>query len=196
MLYDGRTVACIDMSFLHEGLPPMKLEAEWKAPKHSEPELPEEGLTGYLNQLMSELNIASKEWVIRQYDHEVQGGTVIKPLVGVANDGPSDAGVVRPLLDSMAGIVVSNGMNPCYGDIDTYHMTACAIDEAIRNSIAVGGSLNRSRCSTTSAGATRSTTRRRRRTASTSWRSSCGRTGRYTITRRPSGRPASPARTR
>ncbi len=141
VLYDGRTVACIDMSFMHEGLPPMKLEAEWKAPKHSEPELPEEGLTGYLNQLMSELNIASKEWVIRQYDHEVQGGSVIKPLTGIANDGPSDAGVVRPLLDSMAGIAVSNGINPFYGDIDTYHMTACAIDEAIRNIIAVGGSL-------------------------------------------------------
>ena len=129
------------MQFLHDGLPPMKLTAEWKAPKYPEPELPEEELTGYLNQLMSELNIASKEWVIRQYDHEVQGGSVIKPLTGVENDGPSDAGVVRPLLDCMAGIAVSNGINPLYGDIDTYHMTACAIDEAIRNIIAVGGSL-------------------------------------------------------
>ena len=141
VLYDGQTVACIDMQFLHEGLPPMKLAAEWKAPKHPEPELPGEDLTGYLNQLMSELNIASKEWVIRQYDHEVQGGSVIKPLVGIADDGPGDAGVIRPLLDSMAGIAVSNGINPFYGDIDTYHMTACAIDEAIRNIIAVGGSL-------------------------------------------------------
>ncbi|OPY29265.1 MAG: phosphoribosylformylglycinamidine synthase II [Methanocella sp. PtaU1.Bin125] len=141
VLYDGKTVACIDMHFLHEGLPPMKLEAEWKAPKHPEPELPEEALTGYLNQLMSELNIASKEWVIRQYDHEVQGGSVVKPLTGIANDGPGDAGVVRPLLDRMSGIAVSNGINPFYGDIDTYHMTACAIDEAIRNIIAVGGSL-------------------------------------------------------
>ncbi len=140
-LYGGKTVACIDMHFLHEGLPPMKLSAEWKAPKYPEPDLPEEELTGYLNQLMSELNIASKEWVIRQYDHEVQGSSVIKPLTGVENDGPSDAGVIRPLLDSMAGIAVSNGINPFYGDIDTYHMTACAIDEAIRNIIAVGGSL-------------------------------------------------------
>ena len=66
--------------------------------------------------------------------------SVIKPLVGKANDGPSDA-VLRPLLDSMEGVIVANGICPRYSDIDTYHMVACAIDEAIRNVIAVGGSL-------------------------------------------------------
>ncbi len=141
IFYDGKTVACIDLEFLHDGLPEMKLQAEWNQVKHTEPELPVEGLTGYLQDLMSDLNIASKEWVIRQYDHEVQGGSVIKPLTGKDNDGPGDAGVIRPLLDRMTGIAVSNGINPFYGDIDTYHMTACAIDEAIRNIIAVGGSL-------------------------------------------------------
>ncbi|HMK46481.1 MAG TPA: phosphoribosylformylglycinamidine synthase subunit PurL, partial [Methanocella sp.] len=141
-LYNGKTVALIDMKFLHEGLPEMKLQAEWKPIKHPEPrELPTEGLTGYLQELLSDLNIASKEWAIRQYDHEVQGSSVIKPLTGINNDGPSDAGVIRPLLDQMNGIAVSNGINPFYGDIDTYHMTACAIDEAIRNIIAIGGSL-------------------------------------------------------
>jgi phosphoribosylformylglycinamidine synthase len=141
VLYDGRTVAYLDMDFLHHGLPKMSLTAKWKAPKHQEPELPEEGLTGALMDLLSDLNIASKEWVIRQYDHEVQGGSVIKPLTGKDNDGPGDAGVIRPILDRMDGLAVANGINPFYGDIDTYHMTANSIDEAIRNIIAVGGRL-------------------------------------------------------
>ena len=76
--------------------------------------------------------------MIRQYDHEVQGGSVIKPLVGLANDGPSDAAVLRPVLSSRRGIVVSCGMNPRYGDFDTYWMAASAIDEAVRNCVAVG----------------------------------------------------------
>jgi phosphoribosylformylglycinamidine synthase len=142
-LYDGKTVAYLDMDFLHHGLPKMSLTAKWATPKYKDPELPEEGLTGTLMTLLSDLNIASKEWVIRQYDHEVQGGSVIKPLTGKDNDGPGDAGVIRPLLDRMTGLAVANGINPFYGDIDTYHMTANSIDEAIRNIIAVGGSLER-----------------------------------------------------
>jgi phosphoribosylformylglycinamidine synthase len=96
-------------------------------------------MTAALKTLLSRLNICSKEYVIRQYDHEVQAGSVVKPLTG---DGPSDAAIIRPLLDSMEGVVVANGICPRYGDIDTYHMTACAIDEAIRNHVSVGGSLD------------------------------------------------------
>lgn len=141
VLYDEKAVAYLDMDFLHHGLPKMSLTAKWKAPKHEEPKLPEEGLTGALMNLLSDLNIASKEWVIRQYDHEVQGGSVVKPLTGKENDGPGDAGVIRPILGRMDGVAIANGINPFYGDIDTYHMTACSIDEAIRNVIAVGGRL-------------------------------------------------------
>jgi phosphoribosylformylglycinamidine synthase len=83
-------------------------------------------------------NVASKEWIIRQYDHEVQGGSAVKPLVGAAGDGPSDAAVVRPVLDSRRGIVIACGMNPRYGDFDPYDMAASAIDEAVRNCVAVG----------------------------------------------------------
>ena len=79
---------------------------------------------------------------MRRYDHEVQGGSVIKPFTGVANDGPSDAAVVRPILDSFEGVVTAHGICPRYSDIDTYHMTANAIDEALRNYVAVGGSLD------------------------------------------------------
>src|SRR5262249_47445900 len=92
----------------------------------------------HLLRILGTLNVCSKEWVIRQYDHEVQAGSVVKPLVGVANDGPSDAAVVRPVLASRRGLVVSCGMNPHFGDFDTYHMAASAIDEAIRNCVAVG----------------------------------------------------------
>ena len=80
--------------------------------------------------------------MVRRYDHEVQGGSVVKPFTGVNNDGPSDAAVVRPILDSFEGVVVAHGICPRYSDIDTYHMTANAIDEALRNYVAVGGSLD------------------------------------------------------
>jgi phosphoribosylformylglycinamidine (FGAM) synthase-like enzyme len=144
VLYRGKTVAYLDMEFFHNGLPKMELRARWKRPSHPEPDFPEpEDLTFTLLSMLSRLNIASKESIIRQYDHEVQGGVVIKPLTGRFNDGPSDAAVVRPILTSMEGIVVSNGICPRYSDIDTYHMVACAIDEAIRNNVAVGGDPDR-----------------------------------------------------
>jgi len=137
--YGEKTVAYLDMDFLHEGVPQMKLVARWKAPKHPEPTFaPPADLGKALNQMLSRLNICSKESVVRQYDHEVQGGSVVKPLVGVCNDGPSDAAVIRPLLDSMEGVVVAHGICPRYSDIDAYWMTACVIDEAVRNAVAVG----------------------------------------------------------
>ncbi|MBN2283679.1 MAG: phosphoribosylformylglycinamidine synthase [Deltaproteobacteria bacterium] len=142
--YGDRTVAYLEMAFLHEGLPQMRLDARWLPPVHEEPDFPEPDDPGRsLRGMLGRLNICSKESVVRQYDHEVQGGSVIKPLVGIANDGPGDAAVIRPVLESFEGIVVANGICPRYGDIDTYHMAACAIDEAIRNTIAVGGSLDR-----------------------------------------------------
>src|SRR5207253_4327483 len=84
------------------------------------------------------LNVCSKEWIIRQYDHEVQGGSVVKPLVGARNDGPSDAAVLMPVLGSWRGLAVGCGINPRYGDLDPYAMAAAAIDEAVRNVVAVG----------------------------------------------------------
>ncbi len=96
-----------------------------------------------LTAILGSLNVCSKEWIIRQYDHEVQAGSVVKPLVGVACDGPSDAAVVRPDLTSQRGVVVSNGMNPYYGDFDPYWMAAAAIDEALRNCVAVGADPSR-----------------------------------------------------
>lgn len=140
--YAGKTVGCLDMDFLHEGLPQMRLTARWTPPRHEEPDFPQpDDLGKALKAMLGRLNICSKESVVRQYDHEVQGGSVIKPLVGATEDGPSDAAVIRPLLDSFEGVVIANGICPRYSDIDTYHMAACAVDEAIRNTVAVGGKL-------------------------------------------------------
>ncbi|MCP4751761.1 MAG: phosphoribosylformylglycinamidine synthase subunit PurL [Proteobacteria bacterium] len=140
--YQDKLVAQLEMDFLHKGVPAMNLIAEWKAPQFKTVLPPEpDDLGQMLHTMLSRPNVCSKESVIRQYDHEVQGGSVIKPLVGAENDGPSDAGVIRPVLDSLAGIAISNGICPKYSVLDTYHMTACAIDEAVRNIIAVGGNL-------------------------------------------------------
>ena len=144
--YDGQVVADLDMKFLHDGRPPVVRDAVYQ-PRSREPfriasAADDDAAT--LKSILGSLNVASKHWVIRQYDHEVQGGSVVKPLVGVQNDGPSDAAVVRPVLSSHRGLAVSCGMNPYYGDFDTYHMAASAIDEALRNCVAVGADPSRS----------------------------------------------------
>jgi phosphoribosylformylglycinamidine synthase len=91
---------------------------------------------------MSRPNVSSKEWVVRQYDHEVQGGSVVKPLVGVDRNVPSDAAVIRPVLTSHSGLAFSQALLPTYSAVDAYHMTACTIDEALRRVIAVGGDID------------------------------------------------------
>jgi phosphoribosylformylglycinamidine (FGAM) synthase-like enzyme len=128
------------MEFLHKGRPPVVRKAEWKARGASGALKisPRESYNNDLLKILAAPNVASKEWIVRQYDHEVQGGSAVKPFVGVANDGPSDAAVVRPVLGSRRGIAISCGMNPRYGDFDPYHMAASAIDEAVRNCVAVG----------------------------------------------------------
>ena len=143
LYYQDHLVCQLDMGFLHEGLPKTEKKAIFVLPKHKEPRRPAlKDFTKPLHKLLSHYDISSKEWVIRQYDHEVQGGSVIKPLVGVMNDGPSDAAVVKPRLDSNKGIIVSNGINFRFGFIDPYWMAASCIDEALRQVIAVGGSLD------------------------------------------------------
>ncbi|MCS6978231.1 MAG: AIR synthase-related protein [Gemmatales bacterium] len=96
-----------------------------------------------LLKLLGSWNICSKEAVIRQYDHEVQGGTVIKPLVGATLDGPGDAAVVTPILGCERGIALGCGINPFYGEVDPYWMAASAVDEAVRNVVAVGADPSR-----------------------------------------------------
>lgn len=140
--FQGKQVARLDMGFLHEGNPRMKLKAHWVPPRHLEPpqrDLAARDLKADALNLLAGLNICSKETWVRQYDHEVQGRSVVKPFVGKEADGPSDAAVVRPLYQRPEGLVVSHGIVPRYSDIDAYHMAQNAVDEAVRNAIAVGG---------------------------------------------------------
>jgi phosphoribosylformylglycinamidine synthase len=142
--YDDQQVAELDMEFLHDGVPKYSRKAIWEIPKLVETSMPEkDNYNDELLQILSSYNVASKEWVIRQYDHEVQGASVVKPLTGVNNDGPSDAAVIRPKYNSERGVAISCGMNPIYGDIDPYWMALAGIDEAIRNLVCVGGRFDR-----------------------------------------------------
>jgi phosphoribosylformylglycinamidine synthase len=137
-------VGNLDLGFLFHDpfLPPLVARYEERQlPGFAKPENPD--FTELLTGLLREPNIASKEVVVRQYDHEVQARTILKPFVGVDGRGPSDAVVIRASYNSRKGIVVSCGINPFYGRIDPYRMAGCCIEEAIRNCVAVGGNPER-----------------------------------------------------
>jgi len=139
LTYQGNTVGDLSMHFLHDGRPDVVRKAEWapsRSSRSSSTATPQ--AAEILNKILSSYSVCSKEWIIRQYDHEVQGGSVIKPLAGVHDDGPSDASVLTPTLGSPKGIALGCGINPRYGDLDPYWMAAAAIDEAVRNVVAVG----------------------------------------------------------
>jgi len=142
LFYNRNVVGDLDMEFLHKGLPQVNREAVWEQQRYAEPKFASPPDLGEaLLQILGSWNVCSKEWVIRQYDHEVQGASVLKSLVGKNNDGPGDAAIIRPILGSERGVIVANGINPKYGEIDPYWMAASAIDEALRQIVAVGGNL-------------------------------------------------------
>ena len=140
--YRGQSCSYVSLDFFKSDFPQWEFDAEWVAPIArglSEPVISEPGdHNACLLAMLARPNVASKEWIARQYDHEVQGGSVIKPLVGIQRDIPSDAAVVRPVLDSARGLAITQTLNPTYSRIDAYHMTAVTIDEAVRRLIAVG----------------------------------------------------------
>jgi phosphoribosylformylglycinamidine synthase len=135
----------MDLSFLEEEFTPWEFEARWLPPESrlTEPVLgdPRDHLAVLLA-MLDRPNICSREWITRQYDHEVQGASVIKPLVGEGAPVPGDAAVLRPRPDSPRGLALSLALNPAYSQIDPYHMTAVTIDEAVRRLLAVGGRLS------------------------------------------------------
>jgi phosphoribosylformylglycinamidine synthase subunit PurSL len=143
--YGGEVCADMDMDFVHNGWPQPNLQAVWEEPDFPEPSItPTNDLTPVLLRMLADPDVASKEPVIRRYDHEVQAATVVKPLVGVRDDGPSDAAILHPLAaNSYKGIVLGCGINPYYSQVDPYAMAWAAVDEAVRNVIAVGGDPDR-----------------------------------------------------
>jgi phosphoribosylformylglycinamidine synthase len=138
--YQGTEVGRISMKFLHDGIPMPTRRAVVPSRTHRAPGMPGAKSGGTIRDrllaLLSHPNIASKHWIIRQYDHEVQGGSVIKPLTGRLQVGPSDSAVIRPKLNSNKGVALSCGMAPHIDD--PYVMSVASIDEAIRNVVAVG----------------------------------------------------------
>ncbi|NYZ75719.1 phosphoribosylformylglycinamidine synthase subunit PurL, partial [Candidatus Micrarchaeota archaeon] len=139
VLYKDTPVANLPTGFLYEVLyettTVKKPKMNQKEPNFKQPK----NLGEILLKLLSIPSIASKESVMHTYDHEVKGNTIVKPLQGALIDGPGDASVLKPLRTSWKGVALSNGFNPNYGKIDCYAMASSAIDEAVRNNIAVGG---------------------------------------------------------
>ena len=140
LFYEEEQVASLSMEFLHRGLPTLKLKATWNQPNNpeiSEADLPELS-QDLCEKVISRFNICSKEDWVRQYDHEVQGMSVVKPFCGEGADAPSDAAVLRPSLKHHKGLAISHGLLPRYSDIDTYAMTCNVMDEALRSLVATG----------------------------------------------------------
>jgi phosphoribosylformylglycinamidine synthase len=143
--YNDQVVLDLANDFLHEGIPQRQLKATIDQPTPTpNSHIPTPDLQTTLLNLLSHPNIASKSAVIRIYDHEIQGGTVVKPLTGLEADAPSDAAVIKPIgTKGVKGIVLSNGINPEYGKRDAYKMAWAVIDEAVRNAVAVGANPER-----------------------------------------------------
>jgi phosphoribosylformylglycinamidine synthase len=139
--WQGVQVFQVDLDFLTKGpeyCRPCRIETPSKDIKEERPLLPDTKTV--LLDLLADPNIASKEWVFRMYDHEVRGGTVVKPASGVMNQGgPSDATVIKPLPDRERGLALALGVNPWFCGLDAYRGGMASIDEACRNIIAVGG---------------------------------------------------------
>lgn len=144
--YGAKVVVEMNNEFLHDGIPQRQLKAEIREQRveSSNAPIPNHLISSHLISLLSSPNIASKSSVIRIYDHEVQGGTVIKPLTGIQMDAPSDAAVIKPIgTQGVKGIALSNGINPEFGKRDAYQMAWSVIDEALRNAVAVGADPER-----------------------------------------------------
>jgi len=146
VVYKEKSLAYIDLNFLKTGFFQSKFEAVWTSPETRglfEPVIKEPSdYNRLLQNILKNSNISSKESIIRQYDHEVLGGSIIKPLVGRNRDVHSDAIVIRPVLSSYKGIAFAHAIFPFYSEIDTYHMTEAVIDEAVRRVLSVGGNIN------------------------------------------------------
>ena len=135
----GETVGDMDLEFLHDGTPRPTRRARWTPPDLADPGCPAADDPGAaIVALLGAPNVASREWIIRQYDHEVQAGSVLKPLVGERSDAPGDGAVIQPLRHSRRGLSITCGANPLYGRLDPYAMALAGIDEALRNAVAVG----------------------------------------------------------
>ena len=144
LFWHGERMADLDTHFLHDGVPRLKRPAVFTAKVETDAAYAVPADLGKtLAGVLARPNVASKEWVIRQYDHEVQAGSIIKPLVGVAHDGPSDGAVVAPIPGNDRGVAVACGLNTNFSDWDAYHAAAAGIEESLRNLVCVGAPIDK-----------------------------------------------------
>jgi phosphoribosylformylglycinamidine synthase len=136
-VYRGRIVMDLDLDFLLAGVTyerPFKvMERDQTEPSFAMPDLAE-----ICSKIMNSPRVGSREAVIRRYDHEVRGNTVIKPMQGKINSQThGDAAVIKPLEDSSMGLAITADVNPYFCRLDPYWGAASAVDEAVRNLVAV-----------------------------------------------------------
>lgn len=147
VMHGPQVLVDMAMDFLHDGVPKRSMESRWAPPPAVSFPAPgtkkADGIVSSLLAVLAQPTVASKEWVVRQYDHEVQGRTVGKPFVGSAGVGPSDAAVLQLSPRDKRGVALGCGLNPHYSRWDPYWMAASAIDEAVRNLVAVGARTDR-----------------------------------------------------
>jgi len=142
--YGGKLVGLLSLEFLHRGLPTMRLKAEWKPPAVETAALPDRAdWTGALLEVLADPDVASKEELVRQYDHEVKAMSIEKPFTGVNRDAPTDGAVLKPLYSSWRGLTVTHGIAPRLSSHDARAMALAAVDEAYRAHIALGGDPDR-----------------------------------------------------
>ena len=143
--FDGKKIMDMEMEFLHNGLPKHHLRTSPPPPNLPLNKGEEKGggevYTKSLENLLAQKNISGFSFISQQYDYEVQGSSVLKPLSGAGRIN-TEAQIFKPVLSSNKGVVLSSALYPSYGDISTYHMAACAIDTVVRNTVAAGGTLS------------------------------------------------------
>ena len=146
LAYGGKTCAYLDLSFFSEDFPKWEFDAVWTPPESRglyEPVISRPVEYGkLLHALLARPNVCSREWIQRMYDHEVQGGSAVKMLVGRDADVPGDAAALRPVLSSRKGLAMAQSLCPTISLIDTYNMVAVSIDECVRRLLAVGGKFD------------------------------------------------------
>jgi phosphoribosylformylglycinamidine synthase II len=139
--HGGKEVMDLQLSFLHDGRP---IESQKTVqPSYPTMEVAADKRAIDLNDTILKMivrpSIGSINFISQQYDHEVQGMSVTKPIEGKGRVN-TDAGVIQPLPDSERGVVLAHGYAPWYSQIDTYAMAAASIDTAIRNAVCAGAS--------------------------------------------------------
>jgi len=136
----GKTVLDMDINFYvktpeyHRGMViPRYTRGGWKAPD------PPSDFVRLIKEILGDPDVASKEWVVRQYDHEVRGNTVLRPIGGVREVGHNDCAVLRPVDGSKRGLAIGVGSDPHASEIDPYIGGMLTVDEGVRNIVSAGG---------------------------------------------------------